>query len=383
MKRIGTAELGLHFGRAPSWLTSKMTHLAKEIFKVMVNDLGKDEVLRRLADPFWFQALANTLAYDWDSSGTTTVVCGVLKNALSREESGIAVAGGKGRTSRRTPEELLKIGERFGFSTSKIESLKYSSRMTAKVDNAAIQDGYELYHHTFIVSENGKWAVVQQGMNTNTRMARRYHWFSDSAERFLVEPHNGIVGSRVENRVLDMTAEISEECRKTSTDLVNDSQKKLQTIFKSCRVKGQSSLTTWIPSLEEQKEIVMDVYASRPNWKALERAYEIHPRDYEELLNIRGIGPATVRGLAMVSDLVYGSEPSWKDPVKYTFAFGGKDGIPFPVKREAMEETIGILKTAVDQSKLGQRDKLRTIRRLQRLVNRTNTRHDDSNRGSS
>jgi hypothetical protein len=371
LKRIGTAELGLHFGRAPSWLTSKMINLAREILAILVNDLGKDEALRRLADPFWFQALANTLAYDWDSSGTTTVVCGVLKNALIKEELGIAVAGGKGRTSRRTPEELLKIGEQFSFSTSKIESLRYSSRMTAKVDSTAIQDGYRLYHHTFIVSDNGKWAVIQQGMNTNTKMARRYHWLSDCTDKFLVEPHEGIVGSKAENQVLDMTANSSEECRKTSTDLVNDNPKRLQRIFKSCRVKGQSPLTPWIPDLKEEKEIVMDVYASRPNWKALERAYEIHPMDYEEFLSIRGIGPATVRGLAIISDLVYGSEPSWKDPVKYTFAFGGKDGIPFPVNRNAMDEAIEILETAVDQSRLGEEDKLRTIHRLRRLANRT------------
>jgi len=374
LKRTGTAELGLHFGRAPPWLTSKMTDLAKGILEVMVNDLGKEEVLRRLADPFWFQALANTLAYDWDSSGTTTVVCGVLKNALNGEDIGIAVAGGKGRTSRRTPKELLEIGERFNLSTSKIESLRYSSRMAAKVDNTAIQDGYQLYHHTFIVTENGKWAVIQQGMNTNTRMARRYHWLSDSIDRFLVEPHEGIVGSKAENHVLDMTARSSEECRKTSTDLVNDGQKKLMKVFKSYRTKGQSPLTPWIPDLEEEKEIIMDVYSSRPNWKALERAYEIHPRDYEELLSIRGVGPATVRGLAMVSDLIYGSTPSWKDPVKYTFAFGGKDGIPFPVERKAMGEAVEILETAIDQSKLGQKDRLQMIRRLQRLVNRTNTR---------
>jgi len=351
-----------------------MTDLAKGILEVMVNDLGKEEVLRRLADPFWFQALANTLAYDWDSSGTTTVVCGVLKNALNGEDIGIAVAGGKGRTSRRTPKELLEIGERFNLSTSKIESLRYSSRMAAKVDNTAIQDGYQLYHHTFIVTENGKWAVIQQGMNTNTRMARRYHWLSDSIDRFLVEPHEGIVGSKAENHVLDMTARSSEECRKTSTDLVNDGQKKLMKVFKSYRTKGQSPLTPWIPDLEEEKEIIMDVYSSRPNWKALERAYEIHPRDYEELLSIRGVGPATVRGLAMVSDLIYGSTPSWKDPVKYTFAFGGKDGIPFPVERKAMGEAVEILETAIDQSKLGQKDRLQMIRRLQRLVNRTNTR---------
>lgn len=372
MKRTGTAELGLHPGKAPTWLTSRMTKLAREIFQVMIDDLGEDESLRRLADPFWFQALANTLAYDWDSSGTTTVVCGVLKNALNTDNFGIAIAGGKGKTSRKTPQELFQIGEKFGFSTSKIESLTYASRMAAKVDSAAIQDGYQLYHHTFIVTENGKWAVIQQGMNTSIRMARRYHWLSDSISNFVIEPHEGIVGSRLEKHVLDMTARKSEECRKTSIDLANDRPEKLMKIFKSYRPQDQSSLATWIPNLSEEKEKTMNVYAYRPNWKALQRAYEIHPRDYEELISIQGIGPATVRGLAMVSDLIYGTEPSWKDPVKYTFAFGGKDGIPFPVQRRAMDEAIEILKTAINQSKLGQENKLQMIRRLGKFVNRTN-----------
>ena len=373
MRRTGTAELGLHPGRAPSWLTSKMIKLSKGILEVMVNDLGKDEVLKRLADPFWFQALANTLAYDWDSSGTTTVVCGVLKNTLDKSNLGIAIAGGKGKTSRRTPDELLEIGERFGFSTSRIESLRYSSKMTAKVDNTAIQDGYRLYHHAFIVSENGKWAVVQQGMNENTKLARRYHWLSDSVKRFTVEPHEAIVGSRSEKPVLDMTATNSENCRKTSTDLANDDPKRLVRIFKSFRTKEQSSLMPWIPDLKEENIKTMNVYESRPNWKALERAYEVRPRDYEELLSIRGIGPSTVRGLAMISDLIYGSEPSWRDPVKYAFAFGGKDGIPFPVKRKAMDEATTVLKNAITQSKLGEKSKLQMIRRLRRLVDRMET----------
>lgn len=375
MKRTGTAELGLHPGKAPSWLTSKMIKLSKGIVEAMVNDLGKDEVLRRLADPFWFQALANTLAYDWDSSGTTTVVCGVLKNTFDKGDFGIAIAGGKGRTSRRTPDELLEIGERFGFSTSRIESLRYSSKMTAKVDNAAIQDGYQLYHHAFIVSENGKWAVVQQGMNENTKMARRYHWLSDSVKRFTEEPHEAIVGSRSEDPVLDMTAASSKNCRRTSTDLASDDPKRLARIFKSFRTKEQSSLMPWIPDLKEENTRTMNVYASRPNWKALERAYEVRPRDYEELLSLRGIGPSTVRGLAMISDLIYGSEPSWRDPVKYAFAFGGKDSIPFPVKRKAMDEATTVLENAISQSKLGQKSKLQMIRRLRKLVNRMELNH--------
>ncbi len=373
MRRTGTAELGLHPGRAPSWLTSKMIKLSKGILKVMVDDLGKDEVLKRLADPFWFQALANTLAYDWDSSGTTTVVCGVLKNTLEKADFGIAIAGGKGRTSRKTPEELLNIGERFGFSTSRIETLRYSSKMTAKVDNTAIQDGYQLYHHAFIVSEDGKWAVVQQGMNENTKMARRYHWLSDSVKKFTVEPHEAIVGSKSKNPVLDMTATTSENCRRISTDLANDDPRRLVRIFKSFRTKEQSSLTPWITDLKEENIKTMNVYTSRPNWKALERAYEIRPRDYEELLSIRGIGPSTVRGLAMISDLIYGSEPSWRDPVKYSFAFGGKDGIPFPVKRKAMDEATTVLENAINQLKLGENSKLHMIRRLRRLVEKMET----------
>jgi hypothetical protein len=207
-------------------------------------------------------------------------------------------------------------------------------------------------------------------MNIGIKMARRYHWLSDSVNNFAVEPHEGIIGSRSEQPVLNMTARSSEECRKTSIDLANDRPEKLMKIFKSCRPQDQSSLAPWIPNLREEKEKTMNVYAYKPNWKALQRAYEIHPRDYEELLSIHGIGPATVRGLAMVSDLIYGNEPSWRDPVKYTFAFGGKDGIPFPVERKAMDEAIEILETAINQSKLGQENKLQMIRRLGKFVNR-------------
>jgi hypothetical protein len=371
MYRTGTANLPLHGGKAPAWLTGRMRGLAREIASIMIEEYGAAKFLARLSNPFWFQALGCVLAYDWHSSGVTTVVTGVLKTALSPQEHGVAVCGGKGKTSRKTPSDIQFVCEKWGFSQETIDSLTYTSRMTAKVDNTAIQAGYQLYHHAFLITKEGQWAVVQQGMSDQDHSARRYHWLSQSTLGFVVEPHSGIACSIKRDKALNMVARASEDARKASVDLAKESPKKLMRLIQSAaKPPNQASLQTWLPPssspwLQTQTTLNMPRNIS---WDTLSRLYEFQPQNYEELLSVKGVGPATVRGLALVAELVYGEEPSWEDPVKFSFAYGGKDGVPFSVERRAMDESIEILKKAVEEAKIGEKDKLRSLQNLRRFV---------------
>lgn len=346
-----------------------MQKLAKEMVTVIVDEYGYDMFLRRVSDPFWFQALGCVLGYDWHSSGVTTVLTGVLKTAINSKELGLTVCGGKGKTSRKTPEEIDSLGEKYGFSSSKLDGLLYASKMSAKVDSTAVQAGYPLYHHAFFVTEHGEWAVVQQGINTDNKSARRYHWLSENVKDFVVEPHDAVVGDTKHEVVLDMTAKESEGCRKTSTDIAREDPKKLQRTLMSIRPVQQKSLQEWIPQ-PLGKEYTVDAF-SLPrslNWDAVKRVYDFQPRNYEELISMKGVGPATVRALALVSDLVYGEKPCWEDPVKYSFCVGGKDGVPYPVDRRTYDETIEILGNAVKQAKVGDKEKLNAVKRLRVLT---------------
>lgn len=372
MQRTGVAKLPLHYGKAPRWLVVRMQKLAKEIVTIIVDEYGSGEFLKRFSDPFWFQALGCVLGYDWHSSGVTTVVTGVLKQAVVPQEHGLAVCGGKGKVSRQTPLEIVRLGEEFGFSDAKIGNLRYASKMSAKVDNAAIQAGYQLYHHTFLVDEEGKWTVVQQGMCPQDRTARRYHWLSENVKNFVVEPHNAIVGEAKREIALDMTARESERCRKASVDLACEPPKKIIRLIMSVRPAFQKSLEDWLPKTAQTpwKKYPVDVLSmpANINWKALQQVYDFKPRDYEELLGFKGVGAATVRGLALIAELIYGEKPSWKDPVKYSFAYGGKDGVPYPVDRKAMDESLQILKRAVEDAKVGDTEKLKALNRLRVFV---------------
>ncbi len=369
MHRTGFAKLPLHYGRAPSWLTVRMKKLAGEIVTIILDEYGTDNFLRRISDPFWFQAFGCALGYDWHSSGVTTVVTGILKEAILPEEHGIAVCGGKGKISRQTPLEIENVGNRFGFSNGDIDALRYASKMSAKIDNAAIQAGYQLYHHAFFVAEDRKWAVIQQGMCLQDRTARRYHWLSENVSSFVVEPHNAIVGEAKRDAALNMTAKESEDCRKASVDIADEpTQKVMQMIDPT----NQKMLDEWLPlDPDEPVKKQRMTFLSMPiniNWKALREAYEFQPRHYEELLAIKGVGPATVRGLALIAELIYGTKPSWKDPVKYSFAYGGKDGVPFPVDRRAMDESIQMLKQAIEESKIGNKDRVLSLQRLRKFL---------------
>jgi len=371
LKRSGFAELPLHGGKAPSWLVKRMIKLANCIVAVILDEYGRDVFLRRLADPYWFQALGCVLGYDWHSSGVTTVLTGVLKSAIEPSEFGLAVCGGKGRASRKAPSEISSAGEALGLSTGKINELRYASRMSAKIDNSALQDGYQLYHHAFFLTEDGRWAVIQQGMDIADRTARRYHWLSENLKDFVVEPHSAIISDHRNPYALDMTAKESEGCRKVSVDIVKEPPKKIARSLGLLRRTRQRMLDEWMPNEENMERFRPQRFLSMPvriNWKAVKRAYEFQPRNYEELLSIRGIGPATVRGLALISELIYGEEPSWRDPVKYSFAYGGKDGVPFPVDRKAMDESISILRQAIENARLQDKEKFRSLRRLRKIL---------------
>ncbi|RLF43091.1 MAG: DUF763 domain-containing protein [Thermoplasmata archaeon] len=359
MQRTGIANLPLHPGRAPRWLFTRMVKLGRAISEVLIIEYGRDEFLRRLADPFWFQAFSCVLGFDWHSSGTTTVTCGALKEAINLSEYGIAVAGGKGSVSRRTPDEIRRFGDILSLSDSKIESMVYASRMTAKVDNSAIQDGYNLYHHVFIFSEDGKWVVIQQGMNEENRYARRYHWLSDDVKSFVEEPHSGIAGYEKREKVLNMVAKESEDCRKTCVDIVRENPRKMLNSIKNA--------TSYQETLDKEKILFMPVSI---NWSLMKKIYDFQPRNYEELLSIRGVGPKTVRALALISDLIYGSEPSWKDPIKFTFTVGGKDGVPYPVDRKVMDETTDVLRMCIEEAKIGKDDKIKALHRLKDILPR-------------
>ncbi len=345
-----------------------MRGLAVQIVTIIVNDYGVDEFLKRLSDTFWFQSLGCCLGYDWHSSGVTTVVTSVLKAVIDPENHGLAVAGGKGRYSRKAPSEIEEVGGFFGWSEERVASMKYASRMSAKVDNSAIQAGFPLYHHAFFVSEKGKWVVIQQGMCGEKRSARRYHWHSERVDSYVNEPHNAIVCDVVRENALNMIAKESEECRKSSIDLVNDGPKHLERLFNSIRPEGQGSLDKWLPEKYWGRNYKSLSMPWNVNWNVLEQVYEIQPLNYEDFLSIKGVGPATVKGLAYVSEIVHGRGPSWNDPVKFSFAYGGKDGVPRPVDRRAMDESIAFLKEALEEAEIGREEKLNAFRRLGRLT---------------
>jgi hypothetical protein len=362
--RAGVSDLPLHGGRAPRWLFPRMVAMGTAIAELVVAEYGRDALLRRLADPFWFTALACTIGYDWDSSGVTTVTCAALKEGLGRADVGVAVAGGKGRASRRTPQELRTIAGAFDLGTAKGEALVRTSRLVAKVDGAAIQDRHRLYHHAFFVTEDGGWTVVQQGMNDATGYARRYQWYHGHVANPVQDPHDAVVGRR-EDDVLNLATRRSEETQKASVDLAAEDPKRLERLLRSLPSGDQRSLDAFAGRTEPTRYLRMPL---RVNWEALRRTYEHPPAAYVDLLAVPGMGAATLRALAFVADLVYGVQASWQDPVKYAFAVGGKDGIPYPVDCRAMDEATTILREGVQAARVGRREKVAALRRLRALL---------------
>ena len=368
MPKTGIANLPLHGGKAPKWLFKRMVKLSKGIIDIILLECGQEEFLKRLSDPFWFQALSCVLGFDWHSSGTTTVTCGALKEAIEPAEHGFAIVGGKGKASRKTPQQIEEISNTYNFSTTKIDELKYSSKMAAKVDNTAIQDGHQLYHHVFLFSENGQWAVIQQGMNDITGYARRYHWISENVTNFVCEPHEAILGEKNKLLVLDMVSKKSDSTQKICVDLVNDHPRHLKNDWaKLTIISSQKTLDNWKKPRTNDLVECLDMPRSI-NWAKMKEIYDFQPNNYEDLLAIRGVGPNTVKALALISDLIYGEKPSWRDPVKYSFTVGGKDGVPYPVDRRSMDESTQIIKSGIEQAKIGNKEKLQAIRRLKNYI---------------
>ncbi|HLC60677.1 MAG TPA: DUF763 domain-containing protein [Candidatus Nanoarchaeia archaeon] len=376
MFKSGIANLPLHGGSCPRWLFPIMKKLGGAISGALIYEYGQQEFLKRLADPYWLQSFGSVIGFDWHSSGLTTTTLGALKESINNQNLGIKIAGGKGNESKKVLEEIENSV--FNLSENKVEKLKYSSRMSAKVDNCLMQDGYQLYHHSFVFDEKGNWVVVQQGMNSENKYARRYHWLSGTVSDFVEEPHNAICCDSRNNSTLDLTSRDNYKVKKISVDLVNDDINNLNKYF-NIRIRSdknnsiQKTIYEFDENAKNQTKIFTMapkhtiIYMDKRNIETLKKAHEFQPQNYEELVSIKGIGAKTIRSLALVSELIYGTEINWKDPVKYSFAHGGKDGIPYPVDRKLMDDNTEILRNAIKDAKLGNKEKLSAIGRLGRL----------------
>jgi uncharacterized protein len=370
----------LHWGKAPAWLFQRMVKLCRAVTEIVVTDYGPMELLRRFSDPVWFQSFGCVLGFDWHSSGVTTTVCGALKEAVKGQEAsfGLYVCGGKGGASRKTPAEITGFSEQFGLDG---EGLVKASRLSAKVDSAALQDGFQIYQHVFIGTTQGNWAVVQQGMNTDTRWARRYHWLSEGLETFISEPHKGIACDHV-GSPLNMVAAEVDTARQAVTAIsqrspdvtVREFKRVVETLARGGN-GGQSLGAAASNSLRdsprfralgmpEQHPVGLGDVSPKYLLKALVGTYERPPEDFSALLLQPGIGPKTIRALALIAEVAHGAPLSFRDPVTYAFAVGGKDGWPYPVDRNAYDRSIAFLEKGIREAKLGNSEKLDALRRL-------------------
>lgn len=349
MRRSGTADLPLHYGTVPPWLAERMAKLGGAVTESIILHYGKSEFLTRISDPFWFQALGAVMGMDWHSSGITTSVLGALKKSLNPKSSelGIFICGGRGKHSRNTPAELIRISDKTGMDG---KELVKASKLTAKVDNTAIQDGFQLYLHSFIVTNEGEWAVVQQGMNDSTGMARRYHWHSTTVKSFIEEPHSFIYGKNV-GEIINLTAKDSAETKKGILEIAKEKPDLI---------------------LPEIKKIILprhhEVKKENVNLKrlgaVLALAQELPSDQFEDFLLLEGLGPRTLQSLVLVSEVIHGTPSRFTDPARFSFAHGGKDGHPFPVPVKTYDETLAVLSDSIEKSKLGFKEKSEAIKSL-------------------
>ncbi len=386
IKRTGHADLPLHVGTVPKWLADRMRDLGTEIVQILLMEYGKKEVLTRLSDPLWFQSLGAVLGMDWHSSGITTSVMYALKRGINARarEFGLCICGGRGKYSRKTPEELLFLAEHTGLPGN---DLVRASKLAAKIDNTAVQDGFQLYQHNFILSNEGDWAIVQQGMNSRTKTARRYHWCSQNLRSFVDEPHSGITGEN-QGQILNLTDSSACKTRSSILTLSNEEpQKIIKEISDIARLgnpleqkkSGQLELFDLESTLDGEicfdngdRNIVLpdhhEVRAEDVDLKrlggVLATAYENQPKDFETLLLTPGLGPRTLQSLTLVSEVIHGTPCRFRDPARFSFAHGGKDGHPFPVPTKIYDESIRILGDCIEKSKMGYNDKSECLRRL-------------------
>lgn len=353
--RTGTANLPLHGGKAPAWLFQRMKKLARYMCLYIVEEMGSEELLRKLSDPFWFQAFGCVLGFDWHSSGVTTTACGAIKEGLkgTEKDTGIFCAGGKGKAGLKTLQEIDAAADRFSLSFG--SELIQASRMSAKVDSSGVQDGYSIYHHTFLYTRDGAWSVIQQGMNPDNCYARRYHWLSENVRDFVNEPHTGIQRSAPgDEYVLNLVARESEDNRDTAAGLVRDD---INGLVRDLKKLPELSLPS--RHMVTTKDINVKYYL-----KVMETVRDARPETYSELMQVPGVGAATLRAISLVSELIYGQPASTRDPATFSYAHGGKDGTPFPVERKTYDNTIEVMRLAVEKSKVEHSEKQKAVKRL-------------------
>jgi len=383
--RTGTADLPLHGGKAPAWLFERMSRLAPAIVEALVLEKGPAFVLERLSDPFWFQAFGCVLGFDWHSSGVTTTVCGALKTGLAGRESdtGIWVAGGKGAASRRTPAELEAFAYRLGLDPA---PLVHSSRMAAKVDSAAVQDGHQVYHHSFFLTRDGQWAVVQQGMRPEAGSARRYHWLGTRVADFVNEPHAAVCADDRQESVLNLVAAESAGSRRAIVELTREAPERV--------LKELSGATDAAFSLTSEDATPPEPGKPDPESLRMPRRHpvvvkhDVDPKrlatvllgtyargsmNFEQVLGTPGLGAKSLRALALVAELLYGEKASTRDPARFSFAHGGKDGTPFPVDRKTYDQSVEWLRIALERARMGRSDRLHALRRLAEATPATST----------
>jgi len=352
LSKTGHADLPLHYGKVPPWLANRMKELGGAITESILIEYGKDEFLKRLSDPFWFQSFGSVLGMDWHSSGITTSVMGALKKAITprSREWGLYVCGGRGRHSRKTPSELLAIANKTGLDGN---SLVRSSRLSAKVDSSGVQDGFNIYLHNFMVTDEGKWAVVQQGMNDASGMARRYHWNSVGMDSFINDPHASVTGIN-QGLILNLVDEDAEMTQNAVLDISTEHPGRMMKEILKLVLPGHHEVTAKDVDLKRLAAVI-----------AL--AHESEIKDFESLLLTPGLGPRTLQSLVLVSEVIHGTPSRFKDPARFSFAHGGKDGHPFPVPTKVYDETIDFLNKSVDKAKIGLTDKQQAFKKLHQM----------------
>jgi hypothetical protein len=355
MKRSGAADLPLHNGYVPQWLAERMARLGLAVTEVLLTEYGKSEVIRRLSDPFWFQSLGAVMGMDWHSSGITTSVMGALKRAINplSRQLGIYICGGKGAASRKAPEEIVKVCDSTGLDAVQ---LVRCSKLSAKVDNTVVQDGFQLYLHNFVISDEGQWTVIQQGMSERSSMARRYHWHSAGLHSFVEEPHTAICGTN-QGEILNLADRQALPARNAVLSLTREKPETMMQDIQQLVLPAHHDVRTEDVDLRRLGAIL---------WLAFDK----RPADFEELLLLEGVGPRTLQSLALVSEVIHGTPSRFRDPARFAFAHGGKDGHPFHVPVKVYDETIGILQSAIQKAKVGQSDRLEAIRQLSMVAQR-------------
>jgi len=371
--RRGIATFGLDHGRCPPWLFERMVRLARSIVILMVEYFGPETFLERLSDPVWFQSFGTVLAFDWNASGLTTTTLGALKTALFglEKDLGIFIAGGKGKTSRKTPDQILQKAELANLSFLQAEKLTFLSRLTAKVDSALLQDNFQIYHHSFLFTKKGHWAVIQQGMNTSVKKARRYHWYSERVIDPTLEPHQGIQSEVVLPKILNLTSKKSLANREGIIKIVSEKKTLQSHVIKLIQKTNEGEKQLTLLNLTDNEfyshPVLQETFTPRLE-KSIQNLLQKDSRSLTDVLMTENVGPKTIRALSLISELLTGAKPSFEDPARYSFAFGGKDGIPYPVDKITYDKTLNVIEKAIKKAQLSPQEKDEALRRMEENV---------------